>query len=181
VFWDEPGGDTVDFPPDTYFERRCLRHFDGIIALYNNRFSAVMSAVIPQAYKRGVPVIIVYSKMESDVKNEQRARRARVSAADAEAALRQRVRDNIATELRKIESDVTVPPSAIPVYFIDSMLMVHGESCFDEMALKRELVRCTVARLGGEMTAEELWARVTAAAAEAASRASGAEPENRAA
>jgi energy-coupling factor transporter ATP-binding protein EcfA2 len=166
VLWDEPGGDTADFPADTYCGRRCLRHFDAVIALYNNRFSAVMSAIIPQAYKLGVPVIIVYTKVDLDVKNELGGRRIPLSAADVEAALRQRVRDNIAAELAEWSQrgDVTVPPSAIPVYFIDSVLMVQGESRFDEMALKRELVRCTVARLGGEMTAEELWARVTAAA-----------------
>jgi hypothetical protein len=128
-----------------------------------------MSAIIPRAYQLGVPVVLVYTKMDLDVRNEQGTKRVRVSAADAEAALRQRVRDNIAAEFHRLGGDVAVPPSAIPVYFIDSVLMVQGEWRFDEMALKRELVRCTVARLGGEMTAEELWARVTAAAeAEAA-------------
>jgi energy-coupling factor transporter ATP-binding protein EcfA2 len=171
VFWDEPGGDTLDFPAATYFERRCLRHFDCIIAMYNGRFTAVMSAIVHEALKRCVPVLIVYTKMSVDVRNEQGNRRVRVSAADAEAALRKRVRGNIVDELRKLRvaadpSEVSNSASAVPLFFVDSVLMVQGKWRFDEKALKLEVVRCFAPRLGGAMTAEELWAHVAAIAGE---------------
>jgi energy-coupling factor transporter ATP-binding protein EcfA2 len=163
VFWDEPGGDTMDFPAETYFERRCLRHFDCILMLYNNRFTAVMSAIIPQAYKHRVPVFLVYTKMGTDVRNEQMSRR-RMTAEQAEASLRERVRDDISNELHKLEesSGVRVPSTAIPVYFIDSLDLLRGEYRFDEKALIRELVRSTVVRRSDTMTVEELFAHIMA-------------------
>jgi GTPase SAR1 family protein len=147
VLWDEPGGDTMDFPAETYFERRCLRHFDCILVMYNNRFSAVMSVIIPEAYKHRVPVILVYTKMGTDVSHELMSRR-RVTKEVAERSLRERVRDDIGRELRKLEesSGVRVPATAIPVYFIDSLLLLRAEFVFDERALIRALVGCTMAR-----------------------------------
>jgi predicted GTPase len=171
VFWDEPGGDTLDFPAATYFERRCLRHFDCIIAMYNGRFTAVMSAIISEALKRGVRVLVVYTKMDVEVHNERNNWFEPMSAEVAETALRERVRDNVAAEVQRLRSaadpsEVSTSASAVPLFFIDSILMVQGKWRFDEKALKLEVVRCFAPRLGGAMTAEELWAHVTAIAGE---------------
>ncbi len=171
VFWDEPGGDTLDFPAATYFERRCLHRFDCIIAMYNGRFTAVMSAIISEALKRGVRVLVVYTKMDVEVHNERNNWFEPMSAEVAETALRERVRDNVAAEVQRLRSaadpsEVSTSASAVPLFFIDSILMVQGKWRFDEKALKLEVVRCFAPRLGGAMTAEELWAHVTAIAGE---------------
>lgn len=43
VFWDVPGGGCDDFPSATYFEDQCLDLFDGLLLLYNGRFTEVRS------------------------------------------------------------------------------------------------------------------------------------------
>jgi GTP-binding protein EngB required for normal cell division len=136
VWSDHPGGDTRRFPANEYPERRCIDRYDVIMVLYNNRFTAVVSAVIAFARQRGIPIVLVYTKMDIDVRNEQ-VSRGGLTEADAEAAVRERVRDDVANELRRLDGGVSVAPTDMPVYFIDSVLMLRGELRFDEKALFR--------------------------------------------
>jgi hypothetical protein len=123
--------------------------------------------MVSEAHRCGVPVMLVCTKMDAHVRNAVANRRnSNMTPAQVEAAFREGVRDDVASELRRFEetSGVRVPSTAIPVYFIDSLDLLRGEYRFDEKALIRELVRSAAARRSGAATAAAARAAVTPAA-----------------
>lgn len=72
VFWDMPGGGTVNFPGDTYFMDQALYAFDGLVLVCSNRFKEIdvqIAAQTQEPTNKHQRIAFVRSRADVDVAN----------------------------------------------------------------------------------------------------------------
>jgi hypothetical protein len=140
-----------------------LDRFSCVVACFHTRFPEQLAEVVAECHRRSLSTFIVYTNMDNHVKDHQQSfRHTGITFGAAEESLRGKVSDDVADVLQRVGV-----PSPVPMYFVDSALMVSvhspwGVFRYDEKKLLSDLLRCS-RRAGGGASTEELYARVVTA------------------
>lgn len=67
--WDLPGAGTEAFPLETYIQTMGLRYFDRVIIVSAGRFTSTEVALKAELERKGVPYVMVRTKVDIDVAN----------------------------------------------------------------------------------------------------------------
>jgi len=127
ALFDLPGGSTRRQPTASYCQTNCLDLFDGIVLCYHTRFGELDSLIMEYAVKHKLPVTVVYTKVDVDVRNMVRERK----AADENAAFL-KLRADIAADLAKARQLIGVPSAfATPVFLVDTSALRPGTPTSD--------------------------------------------------
>ncbi|KAG6331108.1 hypothetical protein ID866_7979 [Astraeus odoratus] len=72
IWYDIPGAGTLNIPDWQYFNAQCLYIFDGIIVLFDNRFTVTDVAILTNCARFNIPAYIVRSKADQHIRNMSR-------------------------------------------------------------------------------------------------------------
>ena len=70
VFWDMPGGNTLNFPGDTYFMDQALYAFDGLVLVCSNRFKEIdvqIAAQTQEPANKHQRIAFVRTRADTDI------------------------------------------------------------------------------------------------------------------
>lgn len=160
ALWDLPGGFTAEHPAETYCQDHCLDLFDALLMCYRDRWTELNSNIARFAKVHNIPLIIVYTKADTDVMAKVRSRRAK-NDTDAFDILQADVMADVRQQLQA-HCEYTAEDD-IKVHLIDafSYLSSNYEECkFHEIRVWRDIVfSCSVRHPDG-ISGEELWERI---------------------
>ncbi|KAF8248482.1 hypothetical protein K440DRAFT_642522 [Wilcoxina mikolae CBS 423.85] len=69
VWYDIPGAGTLNRPSKGYFNEQGLFIFDGIILVYDIRFTEIDAYILENCQRWGIPTLIVRSKADQHIQN----------------------------------------------------------------------------------------------------------------
>jgi chemotaxis protein histidine kinase CheA len=161
VWYDVPGAGTLKIPDWEYFNAQGLYIFDGIIVLFDNRFTTIDVAILKHCARFKIPTYIVRSKSNQHIQNM--VQDMYDSDSDDEVGNRDKSRDKFAmardkyiTETRR-SVEVNLDTAKLPqqrVYIVskDNLLSFVKRKMpkepIDELELLKDLLSDALARRG---------------------------------
>ena len=110
TIWDLPGVGTMNFPQSTYLEKIKFETYDIFVIISATRFLELDYWLVKEVNKSGHHCLLVRTKIDSDLYNEQRAHRNSID----EAAIIERIRKAFAN------TAVELGHETIPTYLISN-------------------------------------------------------------
>lgn len=138
--WDLPGGNTQKHPAETYFEDKALYAFDCLLLLKSGRFTELDGAIYKKAIQFKIPVAIVLTKADIDIKNRAKLRASQQGSKLREDQMKKLIEET--TQILKNNVRDEIVALGCPAPSLECMFVICSQSYRDEKQGILEVTDC---------------------------------------